>query len=71
MVDIALCLNHGCPRAKECYRHEAKPSELRQAYADFHHEDCEHFLPIMMRQFSASYVSDAIHPKCHFGVFYQ
>ena len=44
--DLAMCLDDDCPRAKECYRHEAKPSELRQAYADFHHEDCEHFLPI-------------------------
>ena len=43
-----MCLNHECHLAKECYRHEAKPSEW-QSYSCFHPDgvgECNHFLPI-------------------------
>ena len=43
-----MCLNYECHLAKECYRHEAKPSEW-QSYSCFHPDEvgeCNHFLPI-------------------------
>ena len=43
-----MCLNHECHLAKECYRHEAKPSDW-QSYSHFHPNEagkCNHFLPI-------------------------
>jgi len=52
MPDISMCLNHECHLAKECYRHEAKPSEW-QSYSHFHPDEsgkCKHFLPIWTPQ---------------------
>ncbi len=48
MPDIAMCRNVDCPRAKECYRHEAEPSELRQSYAGFYYgpNGCDYFMTI-------------------------
>ena len=48
--DLAMCLDDDCPRAKECYRHEAVPSGLRQAFANFNYDPpdygCRYFAPI-------------------------
>ena len=47
-----MCLNHECHLAKECYRHEAKPSEW-QSYSHFRLDEvgeCNHFLPIWKPQ---------------------
>ncbi len=30
-----MCLDHFCPSAKKCYRHEAEADGERQSYADF------------------------------------
>ena len=32
MPDIAMCRGDGCPKKRECYRHRAVPTPLRQAY---------------------------------------
>lgn len=43
-----MCLNHECHLTKECYRHEATPSEW-QSYSHFRPDEvgeCNHFLPI-------------------------
>lgn len=32
MPDITMCHGDSCPIKKECYRHEAIPSEYRQSY---------------------------------------
>ena len=48
MPNISMCMNDECHLAKECYRHEAKPSEW-QSYSYFHPDDageCYHFMPI-------------------------
>jgi hypothetical protein len=48
MPDIAMCMNHSCPKSKECYRHEAKPNVYRQSYADFKPNEagvCMYFSP--------------------------
>ena len=53
MTDISMCLNDECPLAKNCYRHEAVPSELWQSYSDFRpNEDgeCPNFLRIRKRE---------------------
>jgi len=52
MPDISMCLNDECHLAKECYRHEAKPSEW-QSYSCFHPDEsgeCKHFLLIWTPQ---------------------
>jgi len=41
-------MNEKCARKKECYRHEAEPSEY-QAYADFNEKDCKDFWRINER----------------------
>lgn len=49
MADISMCLNHACPSAKSCYRHEAKPNEWRQAYMQFEPDasgKCHDFTPV-------------------------
>ncbi len=47
MPDITMCDSEECPSRKDCYRHEAKPSPMRQAYADFYKggKACLHFTP--------------------------
>jgi len=48
MPDITMCMNDECHLAKECYRHEATPSDW-QSYSHFRPNeagDCDHFLPI-------------------------
>jgi len=48
MPDISMCLNNECHLAKECYRHEVKPSEW-QSYSYFRPDEvgeCHNFLPI-------------------------
>jgi hypothetical protein len=32
MPDVAMCKGQDCPRALNCYRFTAKPSEFRQSY---------------------------------------
>lgn len=32
MPDITLCVSHKCPKAKQCYRHEATPNPNYQSY---------------------------------------
>ena len=49
MPDISMCLNDACPSATRCYRHEAKPNEWRQSYAEFKPDEtgkCEDFAPM-------------------------
>lgn len=43
MPDITMCVNHSCPKATNCYRHQAEPSEW-QCYAYFKADGCEHFI---------------------------
>jgi hypothetical protein len=35
MADITMCKGHGCPLAKQCYRHNATPSGFTQSWAMF------------------------------------
>lgn len=35
MPDLTMCNNDECPKAKECYRHEVKPSPHGQARVKF------------------------------------
>lgn len=44
MPDITMCCNHSCPKAPGCYRHQAEPNELRQSWAYFEADGCEHFI---------------------------
>jgi len=32
MADITMCNGEGCKQKDKCYRHTAKPCELRQSY---------------------------------------
>ena len=32
MPDISMCKGGKCPQKKDCYRHNAKPSEFRQSF---------------------------------------
>ena len=46
MADIAMCRGEGCPMAKDCKRHTARPNPHRQAYfTDVPYKDgkCEKF----------------------------
>lgn len=47
MADISMCNQHMCPRAKECYRHEAKPSHY-QSYIlpNWTIDKCDHYWPM-------------------------
>ena len=48
MPDISMCMNDECHLAKECYRHEATPSDW-QSFGYFRPNEvggCDHFLPI-------------------------
>lgn len=29
MPEITMCRNHTCPMARDCYRHEARPSHVQ------------------------------------------
>lgn len=44
MPDMTLCCNHSCPRADECYRHQAEPKETWQSYAYFDADGCRNFI---------------------------
>ncbi len=47
MPDISMCMNHTCPSASKCYRHEAMPNAFWQSYADFKPDEsgkCDSFL---------------------------
>lgn len=50
MPDVTMCHSTQCPRRRDCRRNEAsgtKPSEHRQAWADFWHyygEGCAWFM---------------------------
>ena len=50
MPDISMCVDHECPSAKKCYRHEATPNPFRQAYSEFERskedERCSYFYPL-------------------------
>jgi len=50
MPDLSMCLDHDCPSAKRCYRHEATPDPDWQAYADFcrptSHYRCPEFMEV-------------------------
>ena len=35
MADIAMCQKKDCPSFDNCYRAQARPSDLYQAYANF------------------------------------
>ena len=52
MPDITMCASATCKDAKDCYRKNAKPSEL-QSYADFSQGKkimtCEHFIQMFRR----------------------
>lgn len=51
MPDITMCMNDECHLAKECYRHEATPSDW-QSYGMFKPNadgTCKHFMPIFNR----------------------
>jgi len=48
MPDITMCRGEDCPIQKECYRHEATPSEYRQSYFvispyDKETKSCDHY----------------------------
>ena len=46
MPDIAMCRQHDCPKAQECYRFLATPDEHRQSYLvkqDFGEQGCGFF----------------------------
>ena len=49
MPDISMCNGTTCPRAKECYRHVAKPNPGRQSYFTTppikSDGDCDYFWP--------------------------
>jgi hypothetical protein len=51
MPDITMCNNDECPRAKECYRHEATPSPYAQTYTRFIHNrnGCSAFMEIWVK----------------------
>jgi len=34
-MDISKCSNTECDKREECFRYRVKPSDFRQAYADF------------------------------------
>jgi len=46
MPDISMCKRHDCPKAKQCYRFTAKPSEW-QSYISPQviGDQCEYFWP--------------------------
>ena len=56
MPDISLCINHTCPLAPKCYRHEAPASPFWQSYMAFKPARkvqgwrCDHFLSLTTRQ---------------------
>jgi hypothetical protein len=54
MPDISMCVNDACPSAAKCYRHEAKPTEFRQAYSEFSppegRDKCDWFMPIWTKE---------------------
>jgi hypothetical protein len=52
--DITMCADHDCPMAKQCYRHEATPSDRQPWFAGspriggtprFPLGSCDMFLP--------------------------
>ena len=48
MPDISKCLSEACPLKDNCYRYTSKPSEYRQAYADFKYDEengCDSYWP--------------------------
>ena len=48
MPDISMCGNDDCPLRKQCYRHEATPSDW-QSWCNFEPDEkgnCEHFMEI-------------------------
>jgi hypothetical protein len=66
MPDIAMCNGDECPARAKCYRHKAsgtKPSEYRQAYADFQrpheYERCHEFWPRLQTYREASQFAPA------------
>lgn len=46
MPDIAMCTNDECPKAKECFRHEAVPHPYWQSYMAFDLEKDNCFWPL-------------------------
>lgn len=49
MPDFSMCSNTKCPSREMCYRYRVKPSEFRQAYADYRPDDrgkCDSFSSI-------------------------
>lgn len=53
MPDISMCSNDECPLVKKCYRHEAEPTPMMQAYSEFTPDDdgeCEYFMEIWKRK---------------------
>ena len=50
MVDLSMCLNTTCPSREKCYRYQAKPNELWQAYGSFAppkgRRKCYHYLAV-------------------------
>ena len=43
-MDITMCCNHSCPRATKCYRHQAEPDYIYQAYQYFEADGCKFFI---------------------------
>jgi len=51
MPDICMCPGDRCPLRDHCYRHKAKPSELRQTWFmtapyDEDRQHCDEYWPI-------------------------
>ena len=46
MPDIAMCVNHACPKIETCFRYTATPS-MMQAYAEFKYENgCDSYIDV-------------------------
>ena len=52
MPDITLCSNEKCPRRRDCYRHEARPSPMQSSdeFKPAANGACAFFEPIIKRE---------------------
>lgn len=48
MPDITMCKIHECPKAKNCYRHEAEPGQWQSYFLDIEYDEngCAEYWPI-------------------------
>lgn len=58
MPDIAMCQNKNCNLSYNCWRFNAPPDRVAQAYADFEQDDegnCGFYIPMDKQDFPDDY----------------